>query len=258
MLIWVTFGYLMQLFVNIFLKKYFFKSYRMFFYGLVKIFGIKVNISGRPATKKTLIICNHISYLDILILGSKVNAIFVAKSEISNWPIINKLTAVGKTIFVRRKSRSDVKNQMQKIEKNLRDNFNVILFPEGTSSDGLQVLPFKSSLFGIIENPRMKNFMIQSVSITYNKLDGVPVDLKYRPFLAWFGGMDLFSHAWKFLGLGTSEVQLNFQKPVKFSSFANRKIASESCFNQISNQVNRNNMTKKVNKILKLNEFKIL
>ena len=85
----------------------------MFFYGLVEIFGIKVNISGRPASKKTLIICNHISYLDILILGSKVNAIFVAKSEISNWPIINKLTAVGKTIFVRRKSRYDVKNQMK-------------------------------------------------------------------------------------------------------------------------------------------------
>ena len=147
---------------------------------------------------------------------------------------------------------------MKLIERNLRSKFNVVLFPEGTSSDGLKVLPFKSSLFGMIDNPKMKNFMIQAVSITYNKLDGVPVDLKYRPFLAWFGRMDLFSHAWKFLGLGASEVQLNFHKPIRFSNFENRKNASEYCFNTILNQVLRNNMSKKASNILKLNEFKIL
>ncbi len=247
-----------QLFVNNFMKKYFFISYRLFFTGLVKIFGIKIKTHGRVLKKKTLFVCNHISYLDILILGSRVKAIFVAKSEIDSWPLINLLTSVGKTIFVSRKDRSAIKKQLDLIKYNLNKNFNVILFPEGTSSDGLNVLPFKSSLFGMIEKKEMKDFNLQPISICYNKLDGVPVDHKYRRFLAWFGATDLLSHVWKFLGLGRSEVDLNFHKPIKFKNFSNRKMACNYCFSVISNQVSLMNKSKKVNRILKLNEFKIL
>ena len=256
--IWAFSCYLIQVIVNFFFKSFFFHSYRFFFLGLTKIFGLKVKIRGNISKKKTLFVCNHISYLDILVLGAKVNAIFVAKSEINNWPIINKFTSVGKTIFVSRKDRSAIKNQMCLIAKNLKDNFNVILFPEGTSSDGLNVLPFKSSLFGIVEKKCMKNFFLQPITLSYKKLDGVPVDHKYRPFLAWFGGMDLLSHVWKFLGLGTSEVELKFHSPLKFSDFADRKVACKHSFNLISDQISTNNKSSSINKILKLNEFKIL
>lgn len=258
MSLWLLFGYLLQLFVNFFAGSYFFTSYRLFFRGLVGIFGIKIKILGNISKRKTLFVCNHISYLDILVLGSKVNGIFVAKSEIDTWPLINRFTSVGKTIFVSRKDKSAIKDQMTLIEKNLKDNYNVILFPEGTSSDGLNVLPFKSSLLGIIENENMKDFYLQPVTLSYNKLDGIPVDLKYRPFLAWYGAMDLFSHAWKFLGLGRCEVDLNFHKPLKFRNFSNRKIASEYAFKLISGQIFRNNNSKEVSKVIKLNEFKIL
>ena len=142
MSLWLLFGYLLQLFVNFFAGSYFFTSYRLFFRGLVGIFGIKIKILGNISKRKTLFVCNHISYLDILVLGSKVNGIFVAKSEIDTWPLINRFTSVGKTIFVSRKDKSAIKDQMTLIEKNLKDNYNVILFPEGTSSDGLNVLPF--------------------------------------------------------------------------------------------------------------------
>ena len=128
-----------------------------------------------------MFVCNHISYLDILVLGSKVNAIFVAKSEIDTWPLINRFTSVGKTIFVSRKDKKAIKDQMMLIEKSLKDNYGVILFPEGTSSDGLSVLPFKSSLLGIIEKENMMDYSLQPISLSYNKLDGIPVDLKYRP-----------------------------------------------------------------------------
>ena len=97
--------------------------------------------------RKTLFVCNHISYLDILVLGAKVKAIFVAKSEIDSWPLINKFTSVGKTIFVSRKDKTAIKEQMKLIEKNLENNYNVVLFPEGTSREGLNLLPFKSSLW---------------------------------------------------------------------------------------------------------------
>ena len=99
---------------------------------------------------------------------------------------------------------------------------------------------------------------MQPVTLSYNKLDGIPVDLKYRPFLAWFGGMDLFSHAWKFLGLGGCEVDLKFHAPSKFCNFADRKIASAYSFKLISTQIFRNNNSKEVSSKVRLNEFKIL
>ena len=124
MSLWLLFGYLLQLFVNYFAKAYFFNSYRLFFKGLVNIFGIKINISGNISKKKTLFVCNHISYLDILVLGSKVNAIFVAKSEIDAWPLVNRFTSVGKTIFVSRGNRAEIKHQMTLIETNLKGTGN--------------------------------------------------------------------------------------------------------------------------------------
>ena len=76
--------------------------YKIFFKGLVKIFGIKVNIKGRKSKKNVLFVSNHISYLDIFVLGSSVDGLFVAKSEIDSWPFINKMCALGRTIFVNR------------------------------------------------------------------------------------------------------------------------------------------------------------
>ena len=76
--------------------------YKIFFKGLVKIFGIKVNIKGRKSKKNVLFVSNHISYLDIFVLGSSVDGVFVAKSEIESWPIINKMCKLGRTIFVNR------------------------------------------------------------------------------------------------------------------------------------------------------------
>ena len=76
-----------------------------------------------------------------------------------------------------------------------------------------------------------------------------------RPFLAWFGAKDLFSHAWKFLGLGRCEVDLNFHKPLKFRDFSNRKVACEYAFKLISGQILRNNNSKEVSKVIKLLNF---
>ena len=85
-----------------FVKKKFFLFYKIFFKGLVKIFGIKVNIKGKQSKKNVLFVSNHISYLDIFVLGSNVDGLFVAKSEIDSWPFINKICALGRTIFVNR------------------------------------------------------------------------------------------------------------------------------------------------------------
>tara|TARA_B100000900_G_C20586068_1_gene719599 strand:- start:1792 stop:2547 length:756 start_codon:yes stop_codon:yes gene_type:complete len=239
-------------------RRFFFTFYKFLFSGLIRIFGLKITFFGNPNKKKVLFVSNHISYLDIIILGSAVNAIFVAKSEIKNWPVINKLCALGKTIFVERENYRSIKKQTENIKDSLQDGFNVILFPEGTSSDGSKVLKFKSSLFELIDGSELRDFYIQPISISYNKLDGLPLDKNYRPFLAWFGSMDLVSHAWKFLGLGLSEVNVHFHKSKKFSEFINRKQACNFCYEKISQQVINDFRSLEIDDKIKLNEFKFL
>ena len=241
-----------------FTKRFFFVFYNFLFFGIRKIFEIKLKVSGEQETKRVMFISNHISYLDIIILGSLVNAVFVAKSDIRNWPIINKLCLLGKTIFIERENRRSVKKQAVLIKENMENGFNVILFPEGTSSDGSKVLNFKSSLFEIVDHKELRNYKLQPISISYNKLDGLPLVKTYRPFLAWFGAMSLAPHVWQFLGLGTIEVNINFHKSLKFSVFLNRKEACKYCFERISRQIRNDYQLIEVDNQIKLNEFKFL
>jgi len=246
-------------FINFYiLKRNFFIYFNIFFKGLISIFGIKVKVFGKIDQKKTLYVSNHISYLDIFVLGSVIKGIFVAKSEIKTWPLINKIAMLGRTIFINRSKVFSIKDQVNLLSNYFKTNQNIILFPEGTSSDGSKVLPFKSSLFGLVELKQFREYKIQPISISYSKIDGMPVEKKFRPFFAWFGDMDLISHAWKFLGLGLSEVDINFHKPIKFSDFKDRKEASKFCQNLISEQLSLN--YKKMGCIdkIKLYEFKLL
>ena len=254
---WVIFCLPLHMLCSSLLKNDFL-FYNILFKGLVYLFGIKVKVSGKIEKKNVLFVSNHISYLDIFILGSLTKAIFVAKSEIKSWPIINKIAAIGKTIFVDRSRVLTIKDQVKILSNALKKGRNLILFPEGTSSDGLKVLPFKSSLFGLSDLYSKKKFKIQPISITYSKLDGVPVERKFRPFFAWFGNMDLVTHAWQFLGLGLSEVKVHYHKSVLLNSFKNRKEASRYCFNVISEQVGINFKNLECQEKIKLYEFKLL
>ena len=100
-----------------------------------------------PEKRRTLFVSNHISYLDIIVYGSLINTVFVAKSEIKKWPIINKLCTIAKTIFVERNNIRSLRNQISLIEKSLQKDTNVLFFPEGTSSDGSKVLRLRALYF---------------------------------------------------------------------------------------------------------------
>ncbi len=258
LVIWTIKISFLQALALIISDKYFFVFYKLLFLGLTKIFGIKVKKVGKLKNKKVLFVSNHISYLDILVLGSEVKGICVAKSEMRDWPLINKLCLLGKTIFVERFNPRSVKRQMKSIEDSMEKGFNVILFPEGTSSDGSKVLDFKSSLFKIIDSQKLASYQIQPISISYNKLDGVPLDKSFRPFLAWFGSMNLASHAWQLMGLGETEVNIHFHDAKPFKFFRDRKHASVYCHDVILNQVVNNYRSLEIDDKIKLNEFKFL
>ena len=195
-----------------------------------RIFGIQVRVEGRVSpSRPTLFVANHVSYLDIVVLSSVLDAAFVAKAEIADWPILGLLARLQRTLFVERR-RPRAANQRDAIAERLRAGESLILFPEGTSNDGQRVLPFKSALFSVAErHPEGKPLAIQPVSLAYTRLDGLPLGRAIRPQYAWFGDMTLVPHMFEMLGIGTLTVEVTFHEVVVSDAFDSRKALAEFC-----------------------------
>jgi 1-acyl-sn-glycerol-3-phosphate acyltransferase len=178
------------------------------------------------AHRPTLFVANHTSYLDIEIMGAAVEGSFVAKAEVSRWPVFGSLAKLQRTIFVERADRAGAARQRDEIRDRLDAGDNLILFPEGTSGDGVHLLPFKSTLFAAAEDERV---VVQPVSVVYRLLDGLPLGRFYRPFFAWYGDMTMVPHLWKALGMGQLTVVITFHEPVRLKDFGSRKLLSEHC-----------------------------
>jgi len=202
-----------------------------FYHGLVcRMLGIDVERQGALYTGgPTLFVANHSSYLDIEILGASLPAFFISKSDIASWPLFGWLARLQRTVFIDRKIRS-VRVQRDSIEQRLAAGDSLVLFPEGTSGDGLHLLPFKSSLFAAVEDAAQRHDVaVQPVSVAYTRLDGMPLGRFYRPFFAWYGDMELAPHLWAVLGLGRLTAVVTFHTPVRARDFASRKELAEYC-----------------------------
>ena len=188
---------------------------------LLWLLSINVEYEGNYQRAKdcNFFVSNHLSYLDIPILGSIFPLRFVAKSEVQFWPVFGFLSKLAGTIFIKRK-RSDSIIQKSKIFDLLSSGDKVCIFPEGTTSDGNRVLDFKSSSFSALEN---QNFLIQPVVICYSDLNGIPINRWLRPVIAWYGDMDLKPHILKLVTLRSIKIKLIFIDPVCSSHFASRK-----------------------------------
>ena len=192
---------------------------------LLWLLSIEVEIVGETdqSKKSNLFISNHLSYLDISILGSKFPMRFVAKSEVESWPIFGFLAKKGRSIFIKR-NKTDSINQKNKILNILSSGEKIFIFPEGTTSDGNRVLEFKSSSFSSVEN---QNFTIQPIVIVYSDLNGIPINRWLRPMIAWYGDMDLKPHLSKLVGLMSIKAKLIYLEPVNTQNFENRKDLSK-------------------------------
>jgi lyso-ornithine lipid O-acyltransferase len=199
------------------------------------ILGIKVRVHGkRSDTTPTLFVCNHVSYLDIEVMGGLVPGSFVAKAEVATWPFFKTLAKAQRTIFVERTS-SKASASRDEMLKRLNTGDNLMLFPEGTSSDGTRVLPFRSALFGVAQLRRDdKPILVQPVAISYTRLDGIPLGRYWRPLFAWFGDLDLVPHLWQMVCLGETEAMVTFFPPTDIDQIGDRKKLAEFCFRQVS------------------------
>jgi 1-acyl-sn-glycerol-3-phosphate acyltransferase len=208
---------------------------RLYHRGTCILVGIQVRRSGEAvAEAPVLFVSNHTSYLDIVVLFTQLEAAFVSKGEVATWPLFGLLARLANTIFIeRRPSRSGA--QRDEIRGRLEAGGSLILFPEGTSSDGNRILPFRSTFFSVAEKPlNGKPLTVQPVSLVYTHNNNLPIGRRERPFFTWYGETELMPHLWNVLCRGQVTVEVRLYPPVTIDAFQSRKELASACQNTIA------------------------
>ncbi len=200
-----------------------------------RLFGIRIVVSGQAMRGAGLFAANHTGWLDIPILSAVWPLSFISKSEVNRWPFFGTLARMQRSVFVRRERTQTVANR-EMIRRRLLDGDTLVIFPEGTSSDGNRVLPFRSSLLSAAEmtlgsggNGKDRFVPVQPVSVAYTMLHGIPMGRENRPLFAWYGDMELVSHLWEALKSGPIDVVVEFHPPVRLDQMRDRKALAQHC-----------------------------
>ena len=203
------------------------------------ILGVRATVTGRPfGACPTLYVANHVSYLDVLVLGAVLDATFIAKAEIASWPLFGLLGRLTRTLFVRRHRRSALV-QRNTLAARMRLGESFILFGEGTSSNGLEVRPIKTSLLGVAE-PWIVNrpIAVQPVVLAYTRLaDGSPVGPENCDLYAWHSQATFLPHLWSVLQLEGVEILVSAGEPVWSWSVASRKALGRCLRDQLQQEL---------------------
>lgn len=200
-----------------------------------RLAGLHVRIVGTPyTTGPALYVSNHVSYLDIAVLSRHLEGVYVAKSEVARWPLFGTIARLTGSIFVSRRS-IEARVQRQTVRAHLGKGGSLLLFPEGTSTDGTGVAPFKAALFDIagIRGSETR-LAVQPISLAYTRaIDGTPLTGRYRDLYCWYGDMTLLPHLLRVLGLPGAEVELCYHSAVQPDQFASRKALARYCEEQV-------------------------
>lgn len=181
--------------------------------------GLEFHRTGKPMKGQGAIVANHSSWLDIFVLNASDRVYFVSKSEVSGWPGIGFLARATGTLFIARDPRA-AKEQTALFEERLLAGQRLLFFPEGTSTDGLRVLPFKSTLFAAFFKPPLKETLsVQPVSVIYHAPDGQDA----RTY-GWWGDMSFGSHLLVMLSLPKhGRVEVVYHPPLAVTEANDRK-----------------------------------
>src|SRR6185437_11683628 len=184
---------------------------------LARLLRLRVRVQGEPLRgQPVLFVSNHVSWLDIVAIGSIQPVAFVAKSEVRKWPLVGITAEIQRTVFVDRARRHQTGDAIGEIAKRLASGTSVVLFAEGTSSDGNRVLAFRSALIGAIEHAaeHAGGVLIQPMSICYTALHGIPMGRQHRPLAAWYGDLDFMPHIKAFIARGAVDAVVSYGAPV--------------------------------------------
>jgi lyso-ornithine lipid O-acyltransferase len=204
------------------------KYYRV----LRALLRIRVRVAGEPVRDcPVLFVSNHVSWVDIIVIGSLAPIAYVAKSEVGNWPLVGATARMQRTVFVDRTRRQQTGDAIDDIVERLTTGTSVVLFAEGTSSDGNRVLPFRSALVGAVKEAGVRakqDILIQPMSICYTGLNGVPMGRQHRPTVAWYGDLDFMPHIKALIARGAIDAVVSYGKPIAADGTADRKAMTKS------------------------------
>jgi 1-acyl-sn-glycerol-3-phosphate acyltransferase len=190
---------------------------------------IRLRVEGNPVRgRAALFIANHVSWVDIVVIGSIAPVAFVAKREVASWPLIGITAKMQRTVFVDRTRRRQAAKAVDEIVARLKSGTAVLLFAEGTSSDGNRVLPFRSALFGAVRQAAAAGIPVQPLSIGYTGQYGIAMGRQHRPLVAWHGDLDFLPHIRRFIARGAVDAVVSYTTPLAVTEIADRKTLAKT------------------------------
>ncbi len=172
--------------------------------GLSIIFGMRIRSRGTPPLPPFCLVTNHLSYLDILLIGSRVRTVFISRGDVRHWPAVGFVTRVGGTIFINRADRKDIIRVGEEMERTLARGGSVTFFPESTTSRGDAVYPFKPPLLDL---PARQGIPVAYAALSYRTPPGLP---PAEEVLCWWGGVSFARHVLGVLRLPHFEALIEF------------------------------------------------
>ncbi len=212
---------------------------------LCAILGVRIHVIGERAdAHPLLILSNHASWLDICVISAAAPVVFIAKHEIAGWPLFGWLAKLQRSIFIDRQRRQRTGAATQEIADRLLGGDAVVLFAEGTSSNGTRILPFRSALIGAVHHALGKtthhdSVTVQPLSLAYVRFGGVPVGRALRHQVAWYGDVDLVPHLLGVLKSGAVDVVLSWGQPVAYGMDADRKRIAQQAETEVRRMTSR-------------------
>ena len=203
---------------------------------ILRLFGLKLKVIGKQSYNSTIFVSNHISWTDILVIQSVLDIIFVAKSDVKKMPGLGFLASIANTVFIDRNPQKISKDSLI-LKKKIEKGELICFFPEGTSTDGLRVLKFKSGFFQLLfdgiynQNKYIKK--VQPLSIYY-KVHNKNLS---KDFYGWWGSMSIISHITKILCLSSGSVELKFHDSLNSEEFNDRKEIALAAENTIAKYI---------------------
>lgn len=199
-----------------------------------RVMGVVVDVRGTMPVGQTVWIANHLSYLDILAIGSVARCSFVAKDDIRGWPVFGRLARLQDTVFISRTSRR-APAVGQALCAALSRGRSLVVFPEGTTSDGSTVLPFKSSLFEVfVDDGSRIGVTLQPLTVSVESIDDRAVDVANRDLYAYHGDASMGPHLLRFLGTKGASVRLAFHAPLTDDTTASRKTLASAAHRAVA------------------------
>ncbi len=201
----------------------------------LRIFNVKIrkNFAPLDTHENHLIVSNHLSYLDILIISSFFPTCFVTSNEMKETPFLGQLCMLGGCLFVERRSRSGISAEVKELSEALSDGLNVVIFPEATSTNGEAVIRFRRPLFQAAVNSGSK---VLPVCLNYRTLDGEKLTLKNRDKVFWYGDMPFLGHALKLFAHKSVVAELTVMKGLNASDFESKNELADKCFELVSEE----------------------